>query len=200
MKSNRTGKDFLILFVFLVAGMLLGRIVMNNWNIEVDREVEEIISQVVMLDVPPIDNAVESFLDEHADYDKKYITAIDISDKMYGIYELDSRGGIRAYAHGKCLSTGDAKEGVYYIEKTISHIDVDDVRYWRVVDMTDDLVVTSGGYEIDDLPENKIETVGFGNVMIDSGIMLTVYDNSDPGIALIVINSKEGKVTNEDRS
>ena len=44
MKSNRTGKDFLILFVFLVAGMLLGRIVMNNWNIEVDREVEEIIS------------------------------------------------------------------------------------------------------------------------------------------------------------
>lgn len=153
-----------------------------------------------MLDVPPIDNAIESFLDEHADYDKKYITAIDISDKMYGIYELDSKRTIRAYAHGKCLSTGDATEGVYYIEKTISHIDVDDVRYWRVVDMTGDLVVTSGGYEIADLPENKIETVGFGNIMIDSGIMLTVYDNSEPGIALIVIDSQKGKAADEDRS
>lgn len=44
MKKSRTGKDFFIVFIFLVAGMLLGRIIMNNWNTEVDREVEEIIS------------------------------------------------------------------------------------------------------------------------------------------------------------
>ena len=57
--------------------------------------------------------------------------------------------------------------------------------------MTGDLVVSSGGYEIADLPETKVETDGFGNVMIDSGIMLTVYDNSEPGIALVVIESQK---------
>lgn len=197
MKSNRAGKDFIIVFVCLIAGMLLGRIIITNWNTEVDKEVEQVLSQVVMLDVPPIDNAVSNFLIEHKDYDKKYITAIDISDKSYGIYELNGKNEIKAFAHGKCLSTGDAAEGVYYIENTISHIDVEDVRYWRVVDMTGDLVVTSGGYEIADLPETKVDTNGFGNVMIDSGIMLTVYDNSEPGIALVVIESQKVEKSND---
>ena len=189
MKSNKAGRDFIIVFVCLIAGMLLGRIIMNNWNTKVDKEVEEALSQVVMLDVPPIDNAISDFLIEHIDYDKKYLTAIDISDNSYGIYELNEKNEIKAFAHGKCLSTGDAIEGIYYIEKTVSHIDVDNVRYWRVVDMTGDLVVSSGGYEIADLPETKVDTDGFGNIMIDSGIMLTVYDNSEPGIALVVIES-----------
>lgn len=191
MKSNRAGRDFIIVFVCLIAGMLLGRIIINNWNMKVDKEVEEVLSQIVMLDVPPIDNAVSDFLIEHKDYDKKYLTAIDISDNSYGIYELNEKNEIKAFAHGKCLSTGDATEGIYYIEKTISHIDVDNVRYWRVVDMTGDLVVSSGGYEIADLPETKVDTDGFGNIMIDSGIMLTVYDNSEPGIALVVIESQK---------
>jgi len=191
MKSNRAGRDFIIVFVCLIAGMLLGRIIITNWNTKVDKEVEEVLSQVVMLDVPPIDNAVSDFLIEHKNYDKKYLTAIDISDKSYGIYELNEKNEIKAFAHGKCLSTGDAAEGIYYIEKTISHVDVDNVRYWRVVDMTGDLVVTSGGYEIADLPETKVDTDGFGNIMIDSGIMLTVYDNSEPGIALVVIESQK---------
>lgn len=191
MKSNKAGREFIIFIVCLVAGMLLGRIIMNNWNTEVDKEVEEALSQVVMLDVPPIDNAASDFLIEHKDYDKKYLTAIDISDNSYGIYELDEKNEVKAFAHGKCLSTGDATEGIYYIEKTISHIDVDNVRYWRVIDMTGDLVVSSGGYEIANLPEIKVDTEGFGNVMIDSGIMLSVYDNSEPGIALVVIESQK---------
>lgn len=191
MKNNKAGKDFIIMFVCLIAGMLLGRIIITNWNTEIDKEVEEVLSQVVMLDVPPIDNAISDFLIEHKDYDKKYLTAIDISDKSYGIYELNGKNEIKAFAHGKCLSTGNAVEGIYYIEKTISHIDNDGIRYWRVVDMTGDLVVSSGGYEIADLPEIKVDTDGFGNVMIDSGIMLTVYDNSEPGIALIVIESQK---------
>lgn len=191
MKNNGAGREFIIFIVCLIAGMLLGRIIINNWNTEVDKGVEEALSYLVMLDVPPIDNAVNDFLIKHKDYDKKYLTAIDISDKSYGIYELNEKHEIKAFAHGRCLSTGDAAEGVYYIEKTISHIDVDDVRYWRVVDMTGDLVVSSGGYEIADLPETKVETNGFGNIMIDSGIMLTVYDNSEPGIALVVIESQK---------
>ena len=197
MKNNSAGKEFLIVFIFLIAGMLLGRIIINNWNTEVDKEVEQVLSQVVMLDVPPIDNAASKYLLEHKDYDKKYITAIDISDKSYGIYELNGKNEIKAFAHGKCLSTGDATEGTYYIEKTISHIDVDNIRYWRVVDMTGDLVVTSGGYEINDLPEIQVDTEGFGNVMIDSGIMLNIYDNSEPGIALVVIESQKVEKSND---
>ena len=96
---------------------------------------------------------------------------------------------------------------MYEIEGTKSHIDYHDTRYWRVVDLrstkgvgTKDegevtLSVSSSGYEIDDAPIVKKDSTGFGNVMIDSEIMLTVYDNSEPGIVLLVINSgdKDGK-------
>lgn len=175
--------------------MLLGRMIITNWNSELDKEVEKELNRVIMLDVPPIDTAVGMFLDDNH-YNHKYLTAIDINTDDYGIYEIEN-DEVVAFAHGKCVSTGKAIPGFYEIQDTKSHIDYHNVRYWRVVNLKEkssknELVVSSSGYEIDNVPNVKIEDDGtFGNVMIDSDIMLTVYDNSEPGIILIVIDSGE---------
>ena len=103
-----------------------------------------------------------------------------------------------AYAHGQTLSTGDAKKGIYKIRETKSHVDVDGVRYWQPVyldfwgaegttKMDEELIVSSAGYQVGPLPEKKVGYEGFGNVMIESVAMLSVYDNSEPGIVLLVI-------------
>ena len=184
-----------ILIVCLIVGMLLGRIVSSYWNREVKKEVKEVLDRVVMIDVPAIDVAVSEYLFEN-EYEFKYLTAIDISTGQYGIYEIAKDNSVKAYAHGECVSTGDASPGIYEIQRTKSHVDYHDVRYWRVVELSEvdtdeELIVSSSGYEIDDAPIKKISDTGsFGNVMIDSDVMLTVYDNSMQGIILIVIDSK----------
>lgn len=201
--TNDTRRRYDLIFIafFLIIGMLLGRMVIERYRTDVHEKVEEIISKVVMIDVPPIDREIGKYLAENT-YPYKYITAIDTFDNTYGIYEVKDNN-VAAYAHGKCVSTGEAIPGVYEIEGTKSHIDYHDTRYWRVVDLrstkgegTEDegeitLSVSSSGYEIDDAPIVKKDSVGFGNVMIDSEVMLTVYDNSEPGIVLLVINSGE---------
>ena len=197
--DKRRRYDLVIIAFCLVAGMLLGRLVIDRYRTDVHEKVEEIINKVVMIDVPPMDREIGKYLAKN-DYPYKYITAIDTFDNTYGIYEVRDNE-VAAYAHGKCVSTGEAIPGVYEIEGTKSHIDYHDTRYWRVVDLrstkgigTEDegevtLSVTSSGYEIDDAPIIKKDSAGFGNVMIDSEVMLTVYDNSEPGIILLVINS-----------
>lgn len=198
MKSNKNGY-YIIFLLCLAAGMLFGRMIQNKWNQDVDDRVEKIVNRVVMIDVPPIDVAVAEYLELGPNYPFKYLTAIDVADGDYGIYEIGNNDEVKAYAHGKCVSVGSAEPGLYEIAGTKSHVDYHDVRYWRVVDLVslDDinqekiLTVSSSGYEIDDAPIVKKDSVGFGNVMIDSEVMLTVYDNSEPGIILIVIDSKE---------
>ncbi len=169
------------------------RMIILKWDASVENEVEEVLSRVEMLAVPQIDTAVAEYLEENT-YDHKYLTAIDIGTADYGIYEIgqDVQKGsiVKAYAHGKCTDVGDVKPGIYYIINTLSHIDYNNVRYWRVVNLTDGVTVTTAGYEIADLPTTRVQSEGFGNIMIDSGIMLSVYDNSEPGIALIVIGEK----------
>lgn len=201
MNDTKKRSDLIFIAFFLIIGMLLGRMIIERYRTDVHEKVEEIISKVVMVDVPPVDRAIGKYLAENT-YPYKYITAIDTFDNTYGIYEVKDND-VAAYAHGKCVSTGEAIPGVYEIEGTKSHIDYHDTRYWRIVDLrstTEDeseitLSVSSSGYEIDDAPIIKKDSVGFGNVMIDSEVMLTVYDNSEPGIILLVINSgdKNGK-------
>ena len=187
---KQDGIDFLILIVCFIIGILGGSAVSRHINREVNSEVREILSNVEMLDVPPIDNYVSDYLAETAgNYQYKYITAIDISDLKYGIYEIKN-DRVVAYAHGLCETTGDVQPGVYKIESTKSHIDVNNIRYWRVVELTEGVLVTSPGYKLANIPMDKIDDKGFGNVIISSDIMLTVYDNSEPGIVLIVIDSK----------
>ena len=194
---NRNKKSEITFFIMIgcfIIGMLLGRIVISNWRGEVSKEVEEVLSKVVMIDVPAIDGSVSEFLDDNK-YNYKYLTAIDIATSDYGIYEIENNTVV-AYAHGKCVDMGNAQPGFYEIVGTRSHIDYHNVRYWRVVDLEEKnskekLIVSSSGYEIADAPITKIEGKGLGNVQIDSEIMLTVYDNSEPGIILIVINSEE---------
>lgn len=185
--------DLLIFIICFVIGVLGSSAVMRHVNREVKSEVKEILSNVEMLDVPPIDNCVGHYLAESSgDYMHKYITAIDVGDQKYGIYEIQDNQVV-AYAHGLCETTGDVEPGVYEIEDTKSHIDVGNVRYWRVVELTEGVMVTSPGYRMASAPIDKIDDEGFGNVIIDSDIMLTVYDNSEPGIVLLVIDSKEDK-------
>lgn len=205
--DKRKRYDLIFIAFFLIVGMLLGRMVIERYRTDVHDKVEEIISKVVMVDVPPVDRAIGKYLSENT-YPYKYITAIDTFDNTYGIYEVKDND-VAAYAHGKCVSTGEAIPGVYEIEGTKSHIDYHDTRYWRVVDLrstdgigTEDegeitLSVSSSGYEIDDAPIVKKDSVGFGNIMIDSEVMLTVYDNSEPGIILIVIDSGEKNGKND---
>ena len=194
--SYKNTRDIFIFAICLIVGMLFGRIVITNWRGEVHKEVEEVLSRVIMIDVPAIDGSVNDFLSEEK-YGHKYLTAIDINDNSYGIYEIKNNE-VAAYAHGKCANVGEAKPGIYEIVNTKSHIDYHDVRYWRVVNLKEresgkDLIVSSSGYEIGDAPINKVESSDLGNVQIDSEVMLTVYDNSEPGIVLIVIDSGEGK-------
>ena len=187
---KQDGIDFLILIVCFIIGMLGGSAFSRHINREVNHEVKQILSNVEMLDVPPIDNAINNYLATTVgDYQHKYITAIDISDLKYGIYEIKN-DRVVAYAHGLCETTGDVQPGVYKIESTKSHIDVNNIRYWRVVELTEGVLVTSPGYKMANIPVDKIDDKGFGNIIIDSDIMLTVYDNSEPGIVLIVIDSK----------
>ena len=194
---KQDGIDFLILIVCFLIGMLGGSAVSRHINREVNSEVREILSNVEMLDVPPIDNYVNDYLAETAgNYQHKYITAIDISDLKYGIYEVKN-DRVVAYAHGLCETTGKVQPGIYKIESTKSHIDVNNIRYWRVVELTEGVLVTSPGYKLANIPIDKVDDKGFGNVIISSDIMLTVYDNSEPGIVLIVIDSK-GQQKNED--
>ena len=194
--SYKNTRDIFIFAICLIVGMLFGRIVITNWRGEVHKEVEEVLSRVIMIDVPAIDGSVNDFLNEEK-YGHKYLTAIDINDNSYGIYEIKNNE-VAAYAHGKCANVGEAKPGIYEIVNTKSHIDYHDVRYWRVVNLKEresgkDLIVSSSGYEIGDAPINKVESSDLGNVQIDSEVMLTVYDNSEAGIVLIVIDSGEGK-------
>lgn len=187
-------RDTFILVICLIVGMLFGRILITNWRGELHKEVEEALNRVVMIDVPAIDGSVGEFLNDNK-YSYKYLTAIDIATNDYGIYEIKDNAVV-AYAHGKCVSTGEAKPGIYEIVNTKSHVDYHDVRYWRVVNLEeresgDKLIVSSSGYEISDAPINKVESKGMGNVQIDSEIMLTVYDNSEAGIVLIIIDSEE---------
>lgn len=182
---------FIMISCFII-GMLLGRIIITNWRGEVHKEVEEVLSRVVMIDVPAIDKSVNGFLEDNR-YFHKYLTAIDIATNDYGIYEIKNNTVV-AYAHGKCTDMGNAQPGFYEIVGTRSHIDYHNVRYWRVVDLEEKsnknkLIVSSSGYEIADAPITRVDGNGLGNVQIDSEIMLTVYDNSEPGIVLIVIDS-----------
>ena len=196
MKQQHDNIDLLIFIICFIIGVLGSSAIMRHVNREVHSEVKEILSNVEMLDVPPIDNCVGEYLAKcSGSYAHKYITAIDIGDQKYGIYQIQDNQVV-AYAHGLCETTGDVKPGVYEIEDTESHIDVGNVRYWRVVELTDGVMVTSPGYKMANVPIEKIDDKGFGNVIIDNDIMLTVYDNSEPGIVLLVINSKENKDDN----
>ena len=197
--KKKTGFDLIIIIGCLITGMLLGRMIITNWRGEVNKEVEEVLSRVVMIDVPAIDGSVSGFLEDNK-YNHKYLTAVDIATNDYGIYEIENNAVV-AYAHGKCVDMGDAQPGFYEIVGTRSHIDYHNVRYWRVVDLEEKssknkLIVSSSGYEIADAPITKVEGSGLGNVQIDSEIMLTVYDNSEPGIILIVIDSGAKKDDN----
>ncbi len=197
--KKKTGFDLIIIIGCLITGMLLGRMIITNWRGEVNKEVEEVLSRVVMIDVPAIDGSVSGFLEDNK-YNHKYLTAVDIATNDYGIYEIENNAVV-AYAHGKCVDMGDAQPGFYEIVGTRSHIDYHNVRYWRVVDLEEKssknkLIVSSSGYEIADAPITKVEGSGLGNVQIDSEIMLTVYDNSEPGIVLIVIDSGAKKDDN----
>ena len=51
-----------------------------------------------MMGVPPIDIEASLFLDNNV-YTQPYLTAIDLSDGSYGIYEIKNNDVI-AYAHG----------------------------------------------------------------------------------------------------
>lgn len=192
--KNRKKIDLITIIVCLILGLLSGSALIRKYTSDVEKEVKRELNKVVMIDVSYTDIAVEEFLD-HNTYNYKYLTAIDLADKSYGIYEIDNNN-VKSYAHGHCESVGKAAVGIYEIVDTQSHIDYHDIRYWRVVNLKEritqtSLVVTSSGYVIDDAPRDKAfveNNSGFGNVMIDSGIMLTVYDNSEPGIVLLVSN------------
>lgn len=182
----RKNYDTIIVVVMFIAGILLGRLVIERFNSEVHQEVREVLSNVIMLDVPPIDQAVSEFLTNNK-YEHKYITAINVADSKYGVYEIENNA-VKAYAHGHCVTTGDVEPGIYKVERTTSHLDEGGVRYWRVIDLTNDVYVTSPGYEIDDSPQKEINQEGFGNIIIDNSIMLDVYDNAEQDIVLLVID------------
>ena len=147
-----------------------------------------------MIEVPPIDREVSKYLSDNK-YDFKYITAIDLSNGMYGIYEV-KKNEVKAYAHGKCTSVGEAAPGVYTIKERRDYLDYHDARYWRVVYLEDEkgeeLIVSSSPYEINDKPLLRIvgdNADDLGNVMIDGEVINTVYDNSVEGIVLIIVDS-----------
>ena len=155
-----------------------------------------------MIDVPAIDNEVNTYLEENA-YKNKYLTAIDLSDSTYGIYEVEDNKVV-AYAHGKCVSVGDTKPGTYKIVETKSHYDYHDARYWNVVkleevDSGEELIVSTPPYEIADAPIDASDVDDLGGIEIGSESMLSVYDNGSDNTILIVINGKE-KADEDDNS
>lgn len=172
---------------------MLGRIIMNNWETQVDNKVDEVLSRVIMIDVPPIDEEVSLFLTKNK-YRQKYLTAVDLSDLSYGIYEVKDNDVV-AYAHGKCLSVGDTSVGTYTIVETKSHIDYHDARYWNVVrleevDTKEELIVSTPPYKIAEAPIELSEVDELGGIEIGSESMLSVYDNGSEGTLLLVIDSK----------
>ena len=168
----------------------------NSWQTEVDNKVEEVLSQVIMMDVPMTDKEVSLFL-AHNTYNEKYLTAIDLADNGYGIYKIENNDVI-AYAHGRCTSVGDAQPGTYKITKTKSHLDYEGVRYWRVVYLEEihtkeQLIVSTLGYEIAEAPIKLSSTkTDLGNIEINNEIMLSVYENSDEGTSLLIVDSENG--------
>ena len=147
-----------------------------------------------MIEVPEIDRKVGEYLNNNK-YDFKYITAIDLNDGMYGIYEV-KKNEVKAYAHGKCTSVGEAAPGVYTIKERKDYLDYHDARYWRVIYLEDEegeeLIVSSSPYEINDKPLLRIigdNADDLGNVMIDGEVINTVYDNGVAGIVLIIVDS-----------
>lgn len=147
-----------------------------------------------MMDVPMIDEEASLYL-RNNDYKEKYLTTIDISDNSYGIYRIENND-VTAYAHGKCLTTGDAQPGTYRIVKTKSHLDYNGVRYWRVIELEEihtheKLIVSTPGYEIAEAPIKLSETkTDLGNVQIGQEIMLSVYENGSEGTILLIIDGE----------
>lgn len=196
--NNSNIKTFLILIFCLAAGMLLGRMINNNWQNEVNNKVEEELSKVIMMDVPMIDKEVSLYLANN-NYNQKYMTAIDLADLGYGIYKIENNDVV-AYAHGKCQSVGSIGLGTYKIVKTKSHLDYDGVRYWRVVELEEihtgeEIIVSTPGYEIAEAPIKLSEKkTDLNNIEIGNEIMLSVYENSEPGTLLLVVDSENGEL------
>ena len=145
-----------------------------------------------------IDKEVSLYLSKN-DYNQKYMTAIDLADLSYGIYEIENNDVI-AYAHGKCQNVGSIGPGTYKIVKIKSHLDYDGVRYWRVVELKEihtgeEIIVSTPGYEIAEAPIKLSEKkTDLNNIEIGSEIMLSIYENSDPGTLLLVVDSENGEL------
>lgn len=203
MYQNNQKSSFngILIFVgLMLIGILLGRIIKEEYQKTVRKEVKEALDRVIMIEVPEIDREVGKYLNNNK-YDFKYITAIDLSDGMYGIYEV-KKNEVKAYAHGKCTNVGEAEPGVYTIKERRDYLDYHDARYWRVIFLEDEkgeeLIVSSSPYEINDKPLLRISgdnADDLGNVMIDGEVINTVYDNGVEGIVLIIVDS--GKHNNK---
>ena len=196
MQNNQKNSfNGILIFVgLMLIGMLLGRIINENYQKTVRKEIKEVLDRVIMIEVPPIDREISKYLNNNK-YDFKYITAIDLSDGMYGIYEV-KKNEVKAYAHGRCTSVGEAEPGVYTIKERKDYLDYHDARYWIVIFLEDEngeeLIVSSSPYEINDKPLLRIigdNADDLGNVMIDGGVINTVYDNGVEGIVLIIVDS-----------
>lgn len=170
---------------------------MNNWKGEVKNRVNEVLSRVIMVDVPPMDVEASMWLEDNI-YREKYLTVIDLADSKFGIYEIKDND-VKAYAHGNCVSVGDVKPGTYEIVKTKSHYDYHDVRYWDVIELEEKhtkekIYVSTPGYEIAEKPISLADKDDLHNVQIQDEVMLTVYDNGDLGTVLLVIDSANEKM------
>lgn len=195
MYNQKKSFNGILIFVgLMLIGMLFGRMVNEEYQKTIRKEVKQALDRVIMIEVPQIDREVGKYLSENK-YDFKYITAIDLNDGMYGIYEV-KRNEVKAYAHGKCTNVGEAQPGVYTIKDRRDYLDYHDARYWRVVYLEDEegeeLIVSSSPYEINDKPLLRINgdnADDLGNVMIDGEVINTVYDNGVEGIVLIVVDS-----------
>lgn len=175
-----------------VVGILLGSIVARNVDREINTQVEKELNRVIMMGVPPIDIEASLFLDNNV-YTQPYLTAIDLADGSYGIYEIKDNDVV-AYAHGQCVSVGNAKVGTYKIIDTKSHLDYHNSRYWYVVELEEihtkeKLRVSSPPYEIEDTPNLQSDVDDLNGIQIINDIMMTVFDNGSIGTILVVIDS-----------
>lgn len=177
-----------------VVGILLGSVVARNVDREINTQVEKELNRVIMMGVPPIDIEASLFLENNV-YTQPYLTAIDLADGSYGIYEIKDNDVI-AYAHGYCVSVGNAKVGTYKIVNTKSHLDYHNTRYWYVVELEEihtkeKLTVSSPPYEIEDTPKLQSDTDDLNGVQIINDIMMTVFDNGSVGTILVIIDSNK---------
>ena len=175
-----------------VVGILLGSIVARNVDREINTQVEKELNRVIMMGVPPIDIEASLFLENNV-YTQPYLTAIDLADGSYGIYEVKDNDVV-AYAHGQCVSVGNAKVGTYKIVNTKSHLDYHNARYWYVVELEEihtkeKLTVSSPPYEIEDTPNLQSDVDDLNGVQIINDIMMTVFDNGSIGTILVIIDS-----------